>query len=304
MGVVATSFLYLWRQFGGGQRLLDWSELNIHFGYGAVALALAVICLWLGGWAWQLVLQGLGQSLTLPRAVWIHCLANLAKYVPGYAWQLVGKVYLTRQQGISAKMATLAMGIEYLGLMATGALVALLFWPLSRPAPVIGVIGFWIRIPSAALVLAALALGPRLLAALVLRKESPSTSGSLHLRLRWGSLLLAWLIMTVAWILLGLGLVALVASVQPFPIASWSLVISALATSFLISLVVLFVPGGIGIRESIIATILSLIVAGSTATLVALTSRVVFVLAELLGFALIWMGRWLVGHNQSITQRG
>ena len=98
----------------------------------------------------------------------------------------------------------------------------------------------------------------------------------------------AALVMTGAWLLYGLALIALARSIHPVLLTDWPLVIGALAASFVVSLVVLFVPAGLGVRESAIAALLGTVLPPGLAVVVAIVSRIVLMLSELAGFGAIW----------------
>jgi uncharacterized membrane protein YbhN (UPF0104 family) len=92
----------------------------------------------------------------------------------------------------------------------------------------------------------------------------------------------------VAWLLFGLAFWLLGASMTPVPYTRIPLFIFTLAVSLIIGLVIIFVPGGLGIRESIMVLVLSPnYLSAPVAVIVAALSRLIVILSELFSVFLI-----------------
>jgi hypothetical protein len=86
----------------------------------ALSLGVTIIAVFLGGVGFYLTLQAFRIPIKWDEAINIHLQTNLAKYIPGYAWQLLGKAYLTRNAGVSVGVVGLAMIVELSQLVVTG----------------------------------------------------------------------------------------------------------------------------------------------------------------------------------------
>ncbi len=98
----------------------------------------------------------------------------------------------------------------------------------------------------------------------------------------------ASLVSVRAWRFFGLSYWLLGASLTPLSYARIPLFVFTLSASLIISLLTIFVPGGIGVRESIMVFILGAqFLPAPVAVIIAALSRVVVILSELLSALLI-----------------
>ncbi len=309
--LVAASLYYLGRTIAGGMAQAELDTVTLHPWPILLSLVTTIVCVAAGGWAWQLLLKGLGYPLPLHVCLGIQVSSNLVKYIPGYAWQLVGKGYLTHKEQVPTAVVAYAMTLELGSLLLTGALVGLAFMPTGTVLPLVGEVPFWLRIGLALLLLLVVALLPLLLrwvagwkiAKRVTRRLSRQLPQQLAPRDPW-PIWGALAVMSVAWVLLGIGLGFLIQGLHPFPWQQWPLSIYSLSFSFLVSLLALFVPGGIGVREGVMAYSLEAQLPGSVAVMVAVLSRLVSVGAEVVAFGLYWLWKWATHpHNRSMTRK-
>jgi hypothetical protein len=222
-------------------------------------------------------------------------LANLGGYLPGYGWKHLGKALLAQRQGVPLARASSAVLIEFAGLALTRAVVALSSisvatleaWGMAGVGPYLGALrgAAWLALLGA----------PWLLERGVawLARRRPPRGGSLAIRkgALWGAMAL----MCATWVLFGLGLAVLLEAVQSLSGAQFLVAIFATTTSFLASLLVFFVPAGIGVRESVLILALGNALPEATVTAGTLLSRVILILAEiggaLIGLAMGWRRR-------------
>jgi uncharacterized membrane protein YbhN (UPF0104 family) len=243
-------------------------------------MGITIIAVFLGALGWWLILLSLQQEINWQSAARVHLNSNLAKYLPGYAWQLVGKAYLTKQMGVSTGAIGIGMALELLLLVLTGIWVMVVFIPVEM-------IGNWIELeanlfsdilPWMIVVLSLLLIGlPVTISWFIKKNRKLSATLSVNPRI----LFAATLSILTGWILFGISFWCLGSSLMPFNFTDIKLFTFTLATSFLVGLAVLFVPGGIGIRESLMVFFLGPFMTGPIAVLVATISRIVLVLCEL-----------------------
>jgi len=277
--VIAASVTYL----AFNLRLLLTSDLSLTWRWPFLLFSWfsTLIALWLGATAWWLVLKGLGQPLGWIDAASIHLISNLAKYLPGYAWQIASKAYLTRQRGISTRLLSTAMLMEMFALLGSGTvLAAIVVKDASLGFP--SAFSLFVLIAGTAVFLGLLGL-PFLWPYLATHlRLPPMLQGSCYA--------LAILAMVAGWIWFAVSFWALAAALVPLSMTTWPLFLFSTVGSFLISLAVLFVPGGLGVRESTITFLLTPLLGAGIAALVATLSRLILVLSELSAAGLIsWL---------------
>jgi hypothetical protein len=277
--VVGFSSYYLGRNILQGLDDLLAAAVRINYCSLAISLLLTVGCTILGAWEWQLLLRGLGHDLGARKGMRIHLLASVAKYAPGYLWQILGKVYLSERQSVSRKRAVASVGVEFSLIVVTGTLLALMTLPSTGllDSPLLPNLG-----PGIALILVPLAVLPLLLPALR-RASSWSQIGErfpIVNELNYTLLVGVTVAIYLTWLVLGLGFVLLIDSVYPISANDIPTYIFALAASFILGLLALFAPSGIGVRESTMAFLLGSCMPLSVASVIAILARVVTMFAD------------------------
>jgi hypothetical protein len=220
--------------------------------------------------SWRRVLAGWGQSLPFARGARIWFLANLGRYVPGKVWSVAGMVVLAREDGVQPwAAAASAVAVQALGLGTAAAVVAATVHGAAS--------GLRMGVAAAASVATIGVLawdgGLRRLAHLA---GSATEWTALPLRTVLVSAVLtaaSWVAYGVAFWLLGLGL-GLPAT---FPVGT---AIGVFALGYVLGLLFLLVPGGIGVREGIFFTLLTPFVGAGGAALLSVASRLQLTLTE------------------------
>lgn len=245
------------------------------------ALLLGVVSL---GWiavAWRRILRVFGVERPLLDTLARYYVGQLGKYVPGGIWPVVGQAEMARRAGVDGAAAygttLLSLGLTYLAaaLVAGGAL-------LLGGAPT-GEVDWWpvlLLLPTGVL-----ALHPRVVD-VGLRLLARLTGTELDLPVpRWptsiGLLLLhvpVWLgISTATWLVAN--------DLDPVSAPVMNLVL-ATTLSWLVGFLAVGVPGGIGVREAVFIATATGLTSDGAAAAVAVTARLVFVVADATGAAL------------------
>jgi hypothetical protein len=113
---------------------------------------------------------------------------------------------------------------------------------------------------------------------------------SVTLCLDWSSVIYLTVISLAFWCLLGTGFFWLVKSLEGIGFELWPMMAAAYSLAWVAGFLVFLTPGGLGIREAVIALLLSPFLPLPVATLIALLARVWWLLAEIscviIGFGL------------------
>lgn len=250
-----------------------------------ISTLVAVFC---GAAAWWLILRSMFQPAPLANSLGSHVQSNLAKYIPGFAWQIIGKAYLTRQIGVPTALVASALALEMAAVIAAGLGLVGIFYPYTLlpglfPQPLTFTAFLIIKILLALVIFSVVIALPEIIQA-VLKRPQPLIQYPVYYRL-------AVLILTISWLIFGLGYWQLGAALHPLPVAVLPRFIFTLSLSVIIGLLAVFAPGGIGIRESIMVYLLSPVIGGPLAVILAAISRVVILLSEVAAFLLV--GAWL-----------
>lgn len=259
----------------------QWDEVSTGLGelsllHVSLSALFAVAALASSFLAWRETLAGLGDRLRVRVAARVFFLGQLAKYVPGSIWAIVGQVELARAVGVRRERTATAGIVVLVISLTVGLTLGLLAIPALLGAE--GGIYLWFLV---LLVPLAVVLHPAVLTHLVetglrlLRRpplDQPLT-GAMVLRVAGFS--------AASNGLLGLQIWQLATDVGGH---GWSLValsIGGYGLAAAASLVVIPLPAGAGLREAILVLVLAPEIGAGDATLVALLARLTLTLADL-----------------------
>ena len=244
--------------------------LSLHAAWLALSLASLAVVSILQIESWRRLLAGWGQRLRFAAGARIWFLANLGRYVPGKVWSVAGMVVLAEREGVERwASAASAVAVQAVGIGTAAALVAaatphayspvrvagaallglgtvaLLAWKgaLARVGRLAGSAGEWRALPAGAVL-----------------------AGS-------GLTLLSWCVYGFAFWALGRGI-----GLPPaLPLADAA---GVFALGYIVGLLALFAPGGIGFREATFLALLTPYLGGGGALALSLASRLELTLTE------------------------
>jgi uncharacterized membrane protein YbhN (UPF0104 family) len=226
--------------------------------------------------AWRRVIVGWGQALPFGTAARIWCVSNLGRYLPGKVWSVAGLAVLAQRSGVSGWAATgSAVAMQALA-VGTGAAVAALAVPgavagaqvVAALAITAGVVGLLVWPAPLARLVRAVRPGVEV------RPLAPAAA-----LLAGAATVAGWVAYGVAFWLLGRGLLPGV----PLPLPA---AIGVFAGGYVLGLLAIFAPGGLGVRELVFVAILAPRVGSGSAVALAVGSRLLLTLTEL-GAALL-----------------
>lgn len=244
----------------------------------AAALGLGLLYVVLTMFSWRAVLADHGTPLPLLPAARVFFVSQLGKYVPGGVWNIVAAAEMGADHRIPRRRSVSAMLVTVLISIVTGMILAVVTVPFA-PDELADRFG-WVlwTLPLFVMLLLPPVLGRLVDLALRLTKGDPLESP-----LRWRGIgaAVAWALL--AWGIAGLQVWVLAVGVGMEPSGrTVALCIGGYAFAWVIGFLVVIVPAGAGVRE----TVLALMLAGSLSTggvlAVVLLSRVVLTLADLL----------------------
>ncbi len=242
-------------------RDLKWSDLR--------PLPLAAACLWyavgtLPGWLyWHRIMLAFGQRPTRFESLRAFMIGQLGKYVPGKGLVVAIRADAVRSDRTSAASAAAAVFIETLTLMAVGATVAasiLIFLPLPRAA---GGLGRESLIALACLLMAVSGIPTwpplfrRLVLLLRVDRADPQIRAAID-GLDGKLLLVGWGLNLIVWGCWGASLYSVlqaIPGVEP-TLDRMPLLVACVALAMVAGFLSLL-PGGVGVRELIILTLLA-----------------------------------------------
>ena len=290
--IVGLIFFFLIRNLSG-----NWELARESLGkFKPVPLVLSAIFLGLGFMLlvriWTLILRETGEKLPYAAACKVWFASNMGKYLPGKIWQILGMVYLAEKKGIpKLKSFSTAVVAQFFSVVSGLLLAAICFgfhWYPELPGW-----GGLIQIVSTVLILVCLVFifAPRTLESSLnlllrlLRKET------VEFYFDTRKIITYLFCYGLSWLLFGAGLFFFAAGItEVVPGFLWKAT-GAFSGAMVLGFLAVIVPGGLGVREGVLAFLLSSSMPLPVTTLVALLYRLWFTLVEVVLFGISFLIR-------------
>lgn len=285
----------------GGYAVADqWPQVRsgfTDFGVGAVLGSFALVLLSLAATmqVWRSLLAAAGSRVPLAPAARIFFVGQIGKYLPGAVWPVLAQMELGQAQRIPRRRSATVAVVTMLVSLAAGMLTAAVATVAGLTGSATGGYG-WAFLAAPVLLVG---LHPRVLNPMIDRllrlarrppQEVPLTGHAIGVATLWA--VLYWVLNGVAVWLLATRLGA--ADGRTFLLAT-----GGFAFAWCAGFLVVLAPAGAGVREVVLVASLSPVLSVGEATAVALASRLLTTVADLLAAGLAaWIGR----HGISQTQ--
>jgi len=224
--------------------------------------------------SWRRILAGWGQRLAFGPAARTWSVANLGRYVPGKVWSVAGLVVLAQRAGVAPGPAAASAFVIQAVSLGSGVAVVAGVTPHSASPLRLALAG--LAAVATILVLVwrptALWLGRVVTSIAPLEPLAPSAvlAAILLTVLSWGTYGAA------LW-MLARGLLHDAPVPLPLPLTT---AIGAFTLGYILGLLALFAPGGVGVRELVLVGLLAPFLGSGGAVAVSVASRVLLTLTE------------------------
>ena len=250
----------------------------------------------LSAWNWGRVLNAFDCKIPYSDVFAIYFKANLGKYLPGKIWQIVGSAYYAAGRGVPEGIAitTSLIGQAYSVLSGLSLFAGAIMLGLVGKTGDIGALFKWSALPFL-LFLIIIALRPDLGQPLLNRIMRTFKRDEVKIRLPINRAIELFFLYLVCWLLFGLGLWFFANALTPTGFSMYIGLSAVLAAAVAIGFMALFAPGGLGVREGIIALFLASFPAfpAPLPSAIAVGYRVVMTISELIAFGMTWVIKWM-----------
>ncbi len=273
LGFMAMMVMKLWPQL---QKL----DFELQAMPTAISLLLLIILFILDAYGWLHILSSLDHFPSTLPSIRIWLLSSVARYLPGGIWSYVSRAEMTHKQGVDLPSISVALYLETILLAASSFVVGL-------PALIIAggfQLHWWYVLLFSCLTL--LIFQPACLRQL---QRLPGRVGKSFIAVSlptFYQMIKLYAYYVFFWCLFGAAFVVFVNMFHPLSVQYWLPVGSCIALSFFAGFVMVFVPGGIGIRESVLYFLLEPLISAPGALLVSVGSRIWIMTGEALSLAL------------------
>ncbi|WP_430868062.1 lysylphosphatidylglycerol synthase domain-containing protein [Demequina aurantiaca] len=259
-------------------------DAELSWGWWApAALVLFVVAVGISGWLWGRIVAVLSQQhLPAKEAVRVHFSAWLLKYIPGQAGFVVNKVAWGKRRGLSRLLVLISVVYEnaFLLLGSTVPMLAILLVSRAGNGDVTHVVWFAVAAVLPLIVLLHPSVFHRIVNRLARRtmKRDVPPEFFLPSKAVW-KYQLAFLLPRLVN---GIGVVAISVAVADAAPTSWLPLVAAYAIAGAVGILAVFVPSGLGVRESVFVLFAAPYLGVEQAIIVSLAARVLATVADLL----------------------
>ncbi|MEO8289669.1 MAG: lysylphosphatidylglycerol synthase domain-containing protein [Gaiellaceae bacterium] len=258
-----------------------WDEHPVPLGdanWGLLALALLLSGLAMAAYAavWGTTIRATGVEAP-PGLLVAFFAGQLGKYVPGSAWQYVGRAGLATRLGVPVRCAAVSLGLEALCSLAAAALAA----PFILADSTARALAVTVAIAAAGAAAVALIRSPW--GSRIARRVLEWVAGRATVSLR--SLEAATPRYFAVWLVFGAAFWLTARGLFDVPVSDLLVYTGAYAAAWAVGFLVVVAPGGLGVREAVLVALLRGRLGESEAIVLASASRIAFTLVDLVGGA-------------------
>lgn len=270
LSLAALAFVIKWVSGVKGE---VWGTLfHLKIGWVAASLVLFQVWFWLRFMAWEKISASQGYGGERHENLRMWTISELIRYVPGNVWSFAARYRGVRTGGTERGASANALVAEAGSLVAGAAIVTTLFAPLGAVTT------------AAAIVAVGAVVALIFLPKIIVRLPKHQVVQPLpHLgRIIW------WYVLV--WLVYGVATACLWYAFPDSRGMSFTVAIGVNVGSWLIGYLSIITPMGLGVREVAFVKLLPLTVGQALGTMVAIVTRLWFVICELvfLGLVLTW----------------
>lgn len=274
--IVIAIFFFLGRTLYQNWDKVPFEALRFNKKLLTLSFVAIVSAFFLNIWGWNLILGKLKGALSFRKATRIFFLSQLSRYLPGKVWLIFGRVYLCKKEGISEAKVAISLILELSLIIMASLLVFLVSLAFPGSLLLKETLLFLVLIP-----LGLISLHPSILNRVINFGLRRLGKQKVRVNLRYGEVLKLLSLFCLGWVPLGIGVSLLIASIYPISINKFPVITGMFALAWSAGFLSFLAPGGLGVREGILALLLSSFLPSAVAVIVSLTLRLWLILVEL-----------------------
>ncbi len=229
--------------------------------------------------AWQKIIRSLSNTITFVNAFWIMSASQLAKYVPGGIWFALGRIFLGKGESLKAETIGISVVIETVLTLLVG--IVLFF--SSMFSTTYGFDQNWVFLIPIALLFMVL-LHPMIMNKLINRALHILKRQEIHFHITYLKIFFLSLYFFGLWIAQIIGFYFLINSIYTIPFSKIFNLAAAYTLSWMSGFIVIFAPGGLGVREGMMSLLLSSFIPSPLAIAISFLSRIWITIFEVVVF--------------------
>ncbi len=250
------------------------------FSWFPIFLAFAVLMLqgFIVATVWWRALVLTGSAISWRLGVQLYFQAQIARYLPGGVWDMVGRMMLGSREGIGKRSMAASMGLE-MGLQTLSGAVFLLAALILRTDMDVRM---YLALGIAVMLGALIFLLPPVFTFFVNKGLKLINKEPLDMQLTYLDIFLLFLLRLFGHELMGLGFFLFTAGLTPLSLSQAPLIISAYVGAWLVGFLAPMAPMGIGVREGALVLLSSSVLPLGVATAVGVGYRLLITIRDLI----------------------
>jgi len=251
---------------------------------------------------WHRTLRAMGQEPRWRESLRAFWIGHLGKYVPGKAMVVVLRAGIVYSDRVNRTVAATSVFVETLTMMAVGAFVASVVLLLISDKPRLTLLAFGLMVCSGSPTFPP--VFRHIVRTLQVKRANPEIETAIA-GVDYRLMATGWISIAAGWTLLGLSLWATLWSLGARPGPSEVPLLTATVGLAMVAGFLSLIPGGLGVRDWILVELLAPGYGVAMAFASAILLRVIWLLAELLLSAILYVDvRRARGAASATTHRG
>lgn len=281
--------------FLGKTILVNWQKVreyqfSFNYFYLIISLFFATFHIVFVGFIWSKILRTLDPRIKISnlKVLKIFVYSWFGRYVPGKVWMSLGKVYLGNREGLPLRTLTISAIFEIVLMLVSAFWVSMFFLSITLGTKLAGL---YYIIGAIIIVGGLILLRPKIfypLCNMILRKFKKNEM-SLEPLLGYKEIIKIIFYYSIAFILEGIGFFLLINSIVYLPPQNIMGMIGIFNLAGIMGVIVFFAPGGLGVREGVMAGLLQFYFPVGLAVLISLITRLWATLPELVLLGFIYL---------------
>jgi uncharacterized membrane protein YbhN (UPF0104 family) len=229
---------------------------------------------------WKISLSLIDEEISLWDSCEIISLSELAKYVPGKVWNLLGNVYLAKKKNISQVKAFTSQILLAMVLVLSGLLIFSVFLLFNFKLFNSNLHNIYLILIIIPIVI--FSLHPKTVNTCIQYVLKKTGKYDTPIKFSFNNLLLLLFCSIILWFFYGLWFYIFTKSIFPLTNVQFPIFMSIYAISWTLGFLAIIVPSGLGIREGVLTYLLGFFMPIPMALAISILSRIWLIICDLL----------------------
>ncbi len=267
-------FMHLYRNWNS----LKEYEWTFNYFYLALSFIILMIYSIIVIYGWQTILKKIYVKIPFLKLVKIKAIAELGRYIPGMIWHVAGRAYYGKKSGIPYFKTLLSFALE-MGINSMAGLFVFIFSiPFFLETEIfLKIVPLFVFIPIG-LVL----MHPKIANKIINFGLKILKKPKVKIRMKYKDMLKLVLLYSIFWLIMGLAFYFLINSIYPIGFSKILVVAGIYSIAWVAGFLFIIAPSGIGVREGIIAGLLSMFMPLPIAIIISIVARIWTTIGEAL----------------------